>query len=314
MATMDPTLEISGSPTNGQPVVSSHQYHGEAHALSGHLHHPVYQAINEQARVALKDYRGGHVVEQTRGFTLEGVISFLSGRSRVSGSRSLKTNGWITLSTSIVEGLNVLEVITADRMVSQVSTEHAYTNGHVPDVTFLGTQFVNLRLSGFLLEPTFNFGICGKRPPGKTPYVKDVQFLNGVKSQVDKVAKSDLPKDIRDKYSERLQVIDGLIAKAGEPGWGDVDGNGKDEEPIVVTCSLVESIDVSHIPIPGLKTQGNVLFIPEFGSVALGEIEVSSSYTQGNCFTVKMIDMKLGCVGDGSVTAGTAAANGHHHP
>src|SRR4029077_999716 len=119
-------------------VEPSHEYHAEANVLNGYLHHPIYQRINEKANVALKDYRDGHIQERENAFTLEGIVSFASGRSRVSGNRNLKSKGWITLSTSIVEGLNVLEVITADRVVSQVSTEHAYLNGHVPSVSFLG--------------------------------------------------------------------------------------------------------------------------------------------------------------------------------
>ena len=103
---------LANGPLNNTP---SHEYHAEAHGLSGHFHHPVYQRINKQALVMIHDERGGHIVEKEHGFTLEGVVSFAKAHTRVSGSRSLKNKGWITLSTSIVEGLNVLEVITAAR-------------------------------------------------------------------------------------------------------------------------------------------------------------------------------------------------------
>ena len=86
----------------------------------------------------------------------------------MSGSRSLKHHGWVTLSTSIMEGLNVFEVITADRVVSQVSTEHlpARSPGkdpdHVPRVTFVGSQFKNLRVGGLPVKLTLDLGICGE--------------------------------------------------------------------------------------------------------------------------------------------------------
>jgi hypothetical protein len=309
------TLETSTIATAVEP---SHQYHAEAYALSGYLHHPIYQRINEKAQVTLKDYRDDHIQEEETRFGLE-CISFESGRSRVSGNRNLKNKGWVTLSTSIVEGLNVLEVITADRVVSQVSTDHAYKDGHVPSVTFLGTQFVNLRLSGFLLEPKFNFGICGTKPKGKIPYVKHLEFLRGAKEQVARIVKGDLPDEVRKTYRDRLDVINGLIKTAEKPGERGDDGNGRrDDEPIVVTCSLITSIDIDDIPIPGLKTAGNVLFIPEFGSVALAEVEVKSSPEQDgdfdNYFELKMIEMKLGCIGDGALIVGTAANNGTHKP
>jgi hypothetical protein len=314
---MDPPVDTLENATTGTAVEPSHQYHAEAHALSGFLHHPVYQRINEKANVSLKDYRDGHVQEKENGFGLEGV-SFEAAHSRVSGNRNLKNRGWITLSTSVVEGLNVLEVITADRVVSQVSTEHAYKDGHVPSVTFIGTQFVNLRLSGFLLEPQFNYAICADKPEGKTPYVKHLPFLRGVRDQVAKVVDGDLPNDVRDTYSDRLKVVDGLIKEASQPGNGH-DGNGtRDHDPILLTCSLITSIDLDDIPIPGLKTAGNVLFIPEFGTVALGEIEVSSKREPDgeydNYFKLKMLEMNLGCIGNGSITVGSGANNGTHKP
>jgi hypothetical protein len=329
----------------------SHEYHAEAHGLSGHFHHPVYQRINKQAHVMMKGERGGHVVEKERGFTLEGVVSFQNAHTRVSGSRSLKNKGWITLSTSIVEGLNVLEVITADRIVSQVSTEHALDDGHVPDVTFLGTQFVNLRLSGFEIKPKFNFGICGPKPAGRTPYVLDVEFLAAAKKQVSQVnaeltkiiegipeLKREeqvllqrhrvLLKELLGRYSDREKVITGLepqakALKAAKPsggisGNGSHEGNGNSDHHLtLVTCSLIKEIvieDSAREAIPGLRTAGNILFIPEFGAVALGEVEVSSSPDQGNYFHLKMLDMDLGCVGDGKLIAAAAATNGRHNP
>ena len=318
MSVIEPPPETLKTSTIGAPVEPSHQYHAEAYALSGYLHHPIYQRINQKAQVTLKDYRDDHFQEEETKFGLE-CISFESARSRVSGNRNLKNNGWVTLSTSIVEGLNVLEVITADRVVSQVSTDHAYKDGHVPRVTFLGTQFVNLRLSGFLLEPKFDFGICGTKPEGKTPYVQDLEFLRGAKEQVAKIVKGDLPDEVRKTYSDRFEVINGLIKTAEKPGVRGDDGNGrKDGEPIAVTCSLITGIDIDDIPIPGLKTAGNVLFIPEFGSVTLGEIEVRSSREDngefGNYFKLKMLEMNLGCIGNGAITAASAANNGTHKP
>jgi hypothetical protein len=316
MSVMEPPLDKLENSRAGKTVEPSHQYHAKAHALSGYLHHPVYQRINEKAQVSLKDYRDGHIEEKENQFGLEG-ISFEAGRSRVSGNRNLKNKGWITLSTSIVEQLNVLEVITADRVVSQVSTEHAYIDGHVPSVTFLGTQFVNLRLSGFDLKPTFNFAICSDKPKGTTPYVRHIEFLRGAKKQLDTIVDGGLPTEVRDTYRDRLRVVNGLI-EAVDGACVD-DGNGKKNgEPIVVTCSVITSIGIEGIPIPGLKTAGNVLFIPEFGSVALGEIEVSSKRDPDgeydNYFHLKMLEMKLGCIGNGALTAGAAANNGTHHP
>jgi hypothetical protein len=304
MATMTETPETTSKRKNEPP---SHDYHAEAHVLSGHLQRPVEQKIEQHAPVALKGRRSGHLTRLIEDVSIEGLISFKSGLSRVSGSTSLKHHGWVTLSTSIVEGLNVFEVITADRMVSQVSTEHPLENGHFPHVTFLGTQFNNLRVSGFPVALTLNFGICGKKPEGDRSYLEDLPFLKSARKQTEEIAKADdLPKDVKDQYDERLARINELI-----------EGKNGSHEPKVI-CSIVESI--GKIPIPGVRSFGHVLVIPDFGTVSLGEIEVGekkydlSQERPSNYFELTIIKMKLGCVGTGTVTAGTTAANGTHHP
>ena len=120
MATMTETPQTVDS------QIRSHDYHAEAHVLSGHLQRPIEQKIERHAPVALKDRRGGHLTRFEEQVSIEGLITFTKGHTRVSGARSLKHNGWITLSTSVVEGLNVFEIITADRVVSQISTNHPY--------------------------------------------------------------------------------------------------------------------------------------------------------------------------------------------
>ena len=303
MATMTETPETTSIQKNEPP---SHEFHAEAHVLSGHLQRPIEQKIERHAPVELKGRRSGHLTRLIEDVSVEGLISFKSGLTRVSGSKSLKHHGWVTLSTSIMEGLNAFEVITADRMVSQVSTEHPLENGHFPHVTFLGTQFNNLRVSGFPVTLTLNFGICGKKPEGDKSYLRDVDFLKSVRKQTESIVKADgLPKDMKDQYDERLARINELI-----------EGKNGSHEPKVI-CSIVESI--GKIPIPGVRSFGHVLVIPDFGTVSLGEIEVGEKKYDptgrpSNYFELTTIKMQLGCIGTGTVTAGTVAANGQHHP
>ncbi len=296
-------------PKAGSAVRPSHDYHAKAHVLTGQLQRPIEQKIEHQAPVELNDRRGGHLTRYAEDVSIEGLITFTKGRTRVSGARSMKNNGWVTLSTSIVEGLNVLEIITADRIVSQVSTDHAYNNGHVPHVTFLGTQFANFQVGGFPANPTLGLGICGDLPANGKSYLQDATFLNAVKAQTEAIAHAKgLPQDLKETYVGKLAYLATLLDTC----------NADDKvchEPI--TCSLVQSIPA--IPIPGIQIFGHILVIPEFGTVALGEIEVGEKKYEGEerptaYFELTSIKMKMGCVAEGTASAATATANGAHKP
>jgi hypothetical protein len=321
MATMTESPSATG-------IRRAHEFHAEAHVLSGDLQRPIEQRIEPHVPVSLKDERGGHLTRFTEDVSIEGLITFESGHTRVSGSKSLKHHGWVTLSTSILKGLNVFEIVTADRVVAQVSTEHPYVDGHVPHVTFLGTKFENLQVGGFPLKVNLNLDACGRKPKDDKSYLTNTAFLKDVQKQITSIARASfLPETLRKQYDDRLAEIDAILKGKIEP---------HDGKPVKTTCSLIESIDIKGIPIPGLETVGNLLVIPNFGAVALAEIEVGVEKTKpnngfqrhaiepglsnngnsrlSNYFQLKMLNMELGCVGHGSISANTVKSNGTTYP
>ena len=289
------------------------------------MKHPIKQAVDFEGHSILsKTRREGHITRSTDGGSLEGLVSFKAGHTRASGSKVEKTDawgnvhsGWVTLSTSVLEGLNVFEVITADRVVAQVSTEHPVVDGHVPKVTFLGTRFENLRVGGYPVEVQLDLGICGQKPAGDKPYLEDLGFLDRVEQRFAGIADAaSAPESLKDAYKCKIAYIDKL--KKGER-------NGCSK----LVCSLVKSI--APIPIPGVEIFGNLILIPDFGTVALGEIEVgierghldfpdkqlasvSDDPPSSNYFTLNMLNMHLGCIGGGAVMAATAKTNGMTRP
>jgi hypothetical protein len=317
----------------GSGLERYHVYHAEAHVLSGNLKHPVDQPIEHHGRVVLeKSRRDDHISESVKEKSLEGLISFKAGNTRVSGTQ-LKNkkdlwgndhSGWVTLSTSVLEGLNVFEVITADRVVAQVSTEHPMKDGRVPKVTFLGTRFENLRVGGYPVEVELDLGICGEKPKDDRPYLQDRGFLDRVQRQLGDIASAKgIPENLEKQYDAKIAYIDDLKKRANGRAKGERNGYPKLE------CSLVKSI--GPIPIPGVKTFGNIIFIPDFGTVSLAEVEVGidagydgfSDKTRGvsaetphdsNYFTLRMLNMHLGCIGGGTVTGATVSANGQNGP
>jgi hypothetical protein len=211
-----------------------------------------------------------------------------------------------------LEGFNVFETLTTDRLVTQISTDHPYENGHIPLVTFLGTHFGDLRVSGFRVPVTFNLGICGPKPAGDRSYLRDIGFLTRVKVQTQSIANAKgLPKEIKARYIQRLEHVDELIRIKDE--------NDAVNRPEII-CSLVQEIDISKVDRGlGVQAFGHVLLVPEFGAVELGEITVGEKRYEGTerpCvyFEVTSMKIKLGCAGTGTQDAGTVTANGHSHP
>ena len=164
----------------------THIYNAEATALGGHFDRPVDQEIEPQAHAKLAE-TGGYVTQRAETYRLHSIISFRSAYTHVAGNRSNKPGeGWDTLTTTVVEGLNVMEVLTADRVVGQTITEHPL-EGYVPTISFLGTRFENLRIAGHPVELEFDHDIFGPKPVNDAPYTRDEDFVGRVTRQYDRI-------------------------------------------------------------------------------------------------------------------------------
>ncbi len=279
------------SETNGR----MHQYHAEAAVLEGHLHLPLEQQIKPQACTKLSDH-GGYLSQRAENYRLESVISFCSAYTHVAGNRDVKPgHGWATLTTSVVEGLNVLDVLTADRVVGQVMTEHPLA-GYVPSVSFLGTRFENLRIGGHLVELDLGLDIVGQKPENDAPYTTDAGLVSRVSGQYSQIRGSkDLPADIGERYNRLSSTL------------------GKAEE---VECSLVNRATGSY---PGL-TFGHVITVPNFGTIILGKLTLRHDFKadtgvpERTTLRLTMIELQLGCAIAGNTTFSSLSTNGGTKP
>jgi hypothetical protein len=162
-----------------------HYYHADASALGGFIQRPVQENIPVQSPVSLPPV-GGFATTRSEDFRLHGIVSAKATHSEVSGSPN--PEGYpATRMTSIVEGLNVLNIVTADRVVAQISAEHPGKQGH-PKVLFLGTQIENLRIANRPVEVILDDDIFGHGTATNFPkcaVVKDKQFLKQLGKKYD---------------------------------------------------------------------------------------------------------------------------------
>jgi hypothetical protein len=274
-----------------------HYYHADVNALGGHLKTPIAQPIPVQAPLSLPPV-GGYASTRVGAYQLEGILSFASAYSQVAGSISEKDGGWTTLATVAVEGLNVHDILTADRVVSQIATEHP-REGYEPKVTFIGTRFDNLRIGGYPLEVDLDLGLCSPggsdRYPAKSCF-DDERFLAAVAEQYRRMA---------DEKSLAPWVKDRQIPNWVRARYTWDNSQAKRQEKGFVLCSLVKEI---RGEFPG-RAYGHVLEVPEFGKAFLGELIVDH-----NSFRVIGIRLELGCASHGSGSVGTASIEGRTYP
>lgn len=274
-----------------------HKFHAHATVLSGSLSLPLKQEIEPQTEVHLYE-KGGYLAEYSDEYRVEGVVSFKRSYSQVAGNLGKKKgHGWVTLCTTVVEGLNVLEVLTADRVVGQIITEHPL-DGCVPQVSFLGTRFENLRIAGHPVHLESDLNVLGAKPEGDAPYATHPPVVARVKEQYGHIlGREDLSDELKEIYNQ-------LSSKLGAPEG--------------VECSLVRRAWGDY---PGVSF-GNVIYVPDFGTITLARLQVTHEEYEATedkpdtktpaktTVTLTMVDLKLGCAIEGNIPIGSGTANG----
>jgi hypothetical protein len=270
----------------------SHEYNAQASIISGTLELPLHHQIVDPSAITLPP-SGGYVSMPSPAFKIGEVISYRSGYTQVAGNRDLKPgHGFSTLVTVVVEGLNVLDVLTADRVVGQIITEYPLV-GSVPKISFLGTRFQNLSIGGHPVKPVLGFGILGGKPANDGTYTLDAGVQSRISAQNKSIlADPNLPDDLRERYTK-------LQAKVGQP-----------EE---LEASLVDHMDGEH----GHPGFGHVIHIPDFGKVTLGKLtlkhenfDTETHAPKKTTVNLTMIDLELGCAVSGHIPIGTGSSNG----
>jgi hypothetical protein len=292
---------------SNKPPGPVHEYNGEASILSAHLVQPLEDDIKPQARVTLPK-NGRYQFKKAHPFRFKGIISYHSGYAQVAGHPSSKGDGFATLATAAVEGLNVLDVVTADRVVAQISTVHPpFGTGQVPRVTFLGTRFENLRIGGHKIKVTRNLEILGPKPAGDKSYFEDPGVQSRVSLQYDTIATAE-------GHPE-------LAAAAYPKGRAGVIGSDE------LQCSLVDSVEGEpEEPKPGETAPkvsyggtsfGHVIDVPHFGKIFLAELKVTREPSKNPKlvadkyrFHLTMIRLEMGCLAQGSAAVAPVDTNG----
>jgi len=261
-------------------------YHANAVGLAGEISRPFQETIPAQAATCLAP-TGGIASSEIRNFQLKNVLSFRRAAVRVAGSFDPDRQQHNTMAQATVEGLSVLDVVTADRIVANLSAA-ASSRDAEPRITASGSYFENLRIFGKPAEAEFASSSFEQ-------YNTFERFSDAVK--------------LRDENARSLLVGNNLESiKPGDhpslerlkKAWEKQVYSQKRDR--FYWATLVRSIERTD---PSIRNYGSILVVPNFGLIHLAEFLIQHGQRQLN-----MLRFELGSPVGGSIVAACASCNG----
>jgi hypothetical protein len=134
-------------------------YHAFGVGLGGRITRPFCEVIESQAATALGTI-GGVGSSHVEGFRFKHIVSFRSARTSVVGSKA--DDGSLNTSVTVtIEGLNILNVITADVITARLASRHSSRDSDAM-ITTAGSEFRDLRIGGNPVPAEIDRGLFGQ--------------------------------------------------------------------------------------------------------------------------------------------------------
>jgi hypothetical protein len=246
--------------------VSLYHYHACAHAFSGRFIRPFDHLIDVQAASALPII-GGHGDARVENFAYRQFVSFKNGYSHVSGGHQADDESNNTLVTATLERLNILDILTADRIVARLYSKHLPGKPE-GSITMVGSKFENLRIAGCPVHIELDFDLFEEVPTfeqAQNMFAKNDKFKKMAQSLLKPGKKLD-PKDPHGAF----------------------------------LCSIVKEMDTT---CPGVTRSGHCFHVPGFGKIFLAEVLISHGM---RTLTMFRLELGSSISGSGTGAAVTA--------
>jgi hypothetical protein len=272
-------------------------YHAHGLALGGTITQPFKAEIESHAATSLPII-GGFASAKMENYRLREIVSYRSAHSYVSGIQT--DDGTHTVASCTIEGLNILDVITADAIVGRLSSKHA--DSGQPEIITLGSSFVNLKIAGQPVQVDLDNDLFTAHPT----YDKLVTYLDPQGKQGKGGAKAKPPAKVRyawgqsnDQPSQQLEK--GMLIPTGADSHL---ANG------VLHTSLVKQVR----PVGSNNSAEELPYayaiqIPHVGRVYLGELFVSADSKR-----LTMLRVELGSPVVAVLAAAAPTTNGSWFP
>ena len=269
--------------------MSTYLYNAQACAIGGSIVRPVVQNINAPAASVLS-CTGGYHTAVMENFQLENIIFIRRAVTQVSGSRG--NNSYNSFASVEIEGLNIENEVTADRIVAKLSNTVA-VGGDEPSFSAGGCLFVNLRIGGVLVEPELAIDLHSR-----------LNTMSALEKAWNNTSDGD-HNALRSAARQWYLGSSDIQQEETNPGGNPIRAAEKTRKGQIRT-SLIKEIkgNISH-----LGRSGMMLEVPNFGKISLCEMFVSK-YSR----TLTMLRMQLGSPVEGDESVGYLDLNGLEHP
>jgi hypothetical protein len=234
-------------------------FKGFAIGASGHFTFPFNDRIEVQAASALPEI-GGFGSAKVVDFNFHDIIRFRVAQTTVVGSSNgCRDDAFVhtTLLQSSIESVDVMGMLTADRVVARLLTN--YKDGETePSVQLIGTRFENLKIAGIPVEVDLATDLLDRIP-------KYSDLNNAYREGNEEVGLLFGTPEVRERWFRHPARPDTLPQRG----------------------SLVRSITPDR---PGLKCEGHVIVVPGVGTIRLAEIRINPLTR-----IVNMVEIKFDC-------------------
>lgn len=273
---------------------SQYVYSASTYAISADFDRPKKHTLPPQAAAVLSA-QGGHGTQHADGQKIDGLVSFTRAYSEVGGSFDDCHDTYTTHAWSVIEGVNVADMLTADRVVSRLAIYYPAHGKDEPSFDITGSHFENLRIAGHKVDVKLDTKLhhdhdtYSKLAQGHQKGATDPMLLGG---GMGRLSDNDL-----NRIEGTYHALSGMSRYVKE--W-------KQKRPAdrgMYRLSIANQISLDW---PSeIEQFGSFICIPKFGIIRLGEMVVHH-----HSRTLVMFMVQMCSSGHGTTTGGGSSGSG----
>ena len=271
------------------PIKKTYIHIAHGYGFSARIDRPFEHLMDVHAGSTLPK-TGGFEVSRAENFRMKGIISYKAAYSVVGSSHNPKDDTYNTSATATIEELNILDMVTADRIVARVTSKQRLDEAE-PTILAVGSRFENLRIAGCPVQVDLDnelFARLGTFASFKKEYTENQQSREMMQGRfLWGKPKADVPEFLRERYN-----------------W--FAGDEFPESKGIVLCSLVKDVKTT---CSELRRYGNVIVVPQFGQIYLAELQLQRHERE-----LAMLRVEMGSVVGGSAGGPSGSGGGTTYP